>query len=562
MRSTLPGLAFLFLTSATAHAAVYDVGPGQSYANIGDVPLETLTAGDEVNIHWRAAPYFEKFVIGGLGTETEPIVIRGVPNGDGTLPVISGDGATTRLELSFWNEPRGLLKVGGSGAPDVDIPTHIIIENLDLRSVRPGFSFTDDSGNPDTYVNNAAALYVEVAQNLTVRNCIIHDSGNGLFIGVRGGDTQDILIEGNYIYDNGIEGSYYEHNSYTSALGITFQYNHYGPLRTGCGGNNLKDRSAGLVVRYNWIESGNRQLDLVDGEDHPTVVNDPRYGQTFVYGNVLVEPDGAGNGQMIHYGGDSGTLADYRKGTLYFFHNTVISTRGGNTTLVRLSTNDEHGDFRNNIVFTQNDLSMLSDHGVLLLSDNWLTDGWVESFEGAQYDGSITADASNLTGTDPGFVNFGGDNFRLAAGAAPIDQGGQLASAASAHAASREYVEHQGSIPRPLQDEPDLGAFEFCPAGGCVAGPGPDGAGVVPGPDGAISGGDGSMISGGDGSTFIGGDASTISGGDEDGSGNPALITGCGCSVGHGGGVAWLVVGFALAWRRHRRSARGSMPAT
>ncbi|WP_419641612.1 hypothetical protein, partial [Thiolapillus sp.] len=63
-----------------------------------------------------------------------------------------------------------------------------------------------------------------------------------------------------------------------------------------------------------------------------------------MYGNVLIEPDGAGNSQMVHYGGDSGDSGDsgnesiYRKGTLYFYHNTVVSTRDGNTTLVRLST--------------------------------------------------------------------------------------------------------------------------------------------------------------------------------------------------------------------------------
>src|SRR4029079_4241587 len=119
-----------------------------------------------------------------------------------------------------------------------------------------------------------------------------------------------------YIYDNGNVGSLFEHNNYTAAIGITFQYNRFGPLRTGCLGNNLKDRSAGLVVRYNWIESGNRQLDLVDGEDSSLIRSDPSYRQTYVYGNILIEPDAAGNRQLLHYGGDSGTTAAYRQGTL------------------------------------------------------------------------------------------------------------------------------------------------------------------------------------------------------------------------------------------------------
>ena len=47
--------------------------------------------------------------------------------------------------------------------------------------------------------------------------------------------TQDILIESNYIYDNGIVGRYYEHNTYTAAIGITYQYNVMGALRAGAG---------------------------------------------------------------------------------------------------------------------------------------------------------------------------------------------------------------------------------------------------------------------------------------------------------------------------------------
>ena len=35
----------LFLGSQTGQAAVYNVGPGQTYANIGDVPLESLAPG-------------------------------------------------------------------------------------------------------------------------------------------------------------------------------------------------------------------------------------------------------------------------------------------------------------------------------------------------------------------------------------------------------------------------------------------------------------------------------------------------------------------------------------
>jgi len=93
----------------------------------------------------------------------------------------------------------------------------------------------------------------------------MHDCGNGFFVASSDAIvSRDILIEDNYIHDNGNDGSLFEHNSYTAGIGMIFQNNRFGPLRPGAQGNNLKDLSGALVVRNNWIEGGNRQLDLVD----------------------------------------------------------------------------------------------------------------------------------------------------------------------------------------------------------------------------------------------------------------------------------------------------------
>ena len=451
-------------------AATYDVGPGQPLANVGDVPWESLAAGDTVQIHWRATPYREKWVISRAGTAAQPITVRGIPNGSGDLPVISGDGATTRLQLDYTNEQRGIIKIG-TASPNV-LPQHIVIENLDVRSAKPGYTFTDDAGNAGiAYVANAAAIYVERGRNLTIRGCVLHDAGNGLFIGIYDGDTRDILVEKNYLHDNGNVGSAFEHNNYTAAVGITFQYNRFGPLCAGCGGNALKDRSIGTVVRYNWIESGNRQLDLVDAEDDPSLISDPRYRDTWVYGNVLVEPDGAGNSQIVHYGGDSGDTSIYRKGTLHFYENTVVSTRTGNTTLLRLSTNDESADVRNNVVYVTaagNRLAMLDSAGQLALRANWFKTGWVNSHSGLT--GTITTPIANVTGAAPGFVNEAGQDFHLTSGSPARDAGTPLEAAAlPTHAVAREYVKHQAETARPVDGTLDIGAHEF--AAGATPGP-------------------------------------------------------------------------------------------
>ena len=466
--SALPRqLAWLLATAVAvagpAIAADYEVGEGPGMlAAIGDVPWESLAPGDRVLIHWRAEPYREKWVLCRRGTEQLPIVVSGVPGPAGELPVIDGRDAVTRIELDFWNEARGVLKIGGANVPPDTLPGHLVIENLEIRSGRPPFTFTNESGGIEPYVNNAAAIYVEKAEHLIIRNCVLHDSGNGLFIGAFDGATQDILIERNFIHDNGIESSYYEHNTYTAAIHITYQFNRMGRLRAGCGGNNLKDRSAGLIVRYNWIEDGNRQLDLVDAEDSQVLVNHPDYRRTFVYGNVLVESDGQGNSQIVHYGGDSGTIDDYRKGTLHFFHNTVVSTRSENTTLMRLSTNDEHADVRDNVVFTSATgphLALLDASGVLELRDSWLRAGWVVSH--GSFDGTFVDNGGNLEGDDPGFTDRPTQDFSPAAASPLIDSGGDLhPETLPDHEPVWQYVRHQSSTPRPDDGARDLGALE------------------------------------------------------------------------------------------------------
>jgi hypothetical protein len=401
-------------------------------------------------------PYKEKWVIAVRGTEQQPFTVRGIANGSGQIPIIDGNGATTRSSINFWNEERGVIKIGGANKPAVNIPSWIVVENLDIRSGRKPYLFTGRNGLT-SYTDNAASVYVENGQNVTIRNCLFHDSGNGLFVAAA---SKNVLIQGCWIYDNGIVNSIYEHNTYTEALGMVYQFNYFGPLRAGCLGNNLKDRSAGLVVRYNWIESGNRQMDLVDAEDSIELVNDPSYRKTFVYGNILIEPDGAGNSQIVHYGGDSGEKSIYRKGTLYFYNNTIVSNRTGNTTLLRLSTNDETCDCRNNIVWTTasgDHLAMVDSSGMLHLTNNWLKAGWVASHSGLT--GTIYNIGGNLTGDSPGFLDAANQDYHLVRQSLCVNAGAVVHP--EAYTVAFQYYKHRLSGIRPSDGKLDLGAFEL-----------------------------------------------------------------------------------------------------
>jgi len=444
------------IVSSALAAITRHVGPGHPFLNIGDVPWESLAPGDSVLIHARPAPYAEKWVLCRVGTEAEPIVVTGIPDAVGNLPVITGLNATTRTQLNFWSENRGLIKIGGANNPPDTMPAWIVIENLELRAAHTPNSFTGRSGLT-AWAGNAAGIYVEKGQHLVIRGCRFHDCANGFFSAYL---SSDLLVEGCRFEDNGNVSSIFEHNNYTETNNITFQYNWFGPLKVGAGGNNLKDRSAGCVIRYNWIEGGNRQLDLVDS-DFPEVYDDPDYRNTFVYGNVLLERDGDGNSQIAHYGGDSGILSHYRQGTLWFFQNTVVSRRSGNTTLLRLSSSAETADARNNIVSvtaTGNRLGMLDQTGTLTIAQNWFKTGWVNSHSAA----ASVINNGQITGSDPGFQDAAFDNFELASTSAGIDQGIAAAPATlPEHAIARHYMKHQGSRTRPISGPIDLGAYEF-----------------------------------------------------------------------------------------------------
>jgi len=441
-------------------ATTYDVGEGMPYENIGDVPWESLVPGDTVRIRYRAAPYHEKWVIARTGTESQNIVIQGVPNTGGELPIIDGQNAITRQELNYWSEERGIINVGGSSYPN-QIPDYIIIENLDIRCARPPYQFTDDQGQVREYANNAASIYVVEGSHIIIRNCIFHDCGNGFFVSH---SASDVLVERCHIYDNGIEGSYYQHNNYTEAKGITFQYNHFGQLRDGCGGNNLKDRSCGTVIRYNWIEYGNRQLDLVES-DHPEIYNDTLYNKTFVYGNIIIEQTDEGNSQICHYGGDGSNTGQYRKGVLYFYNNSVISKRSGNTTLFRLSTNDEFCDARNNIVYVTADgnrLAMLNTYGILNIRNNWFKTGWVESHQGGNYQGTIIDSGGMVIGDLPGFIDWGSEDFHLSESSSCVDAGTTLPQEVlPEHDVIRQYIKHCQDEERSSDGIFDIGAYEY-----------------------------------------------------------------------------------------------------
>jgi parallel beta-helix repeat protein len=461
------------------------VGPGGQYAAINDVPWESLGPGDSVRIAYRPEPYHEKIVIAASGSAEAPIVVCGVAGPNGERPMLVGAGATLRAENPLEvpaRAARGLVILTiAEGQEWGEKPRYVVIAGLDVSGAHSSQSYQAPDGTTTPHNDNAAGIWVERGEHITIRDNIVHGNGNGLFVSSGGEEestSRDILVEGNHIYGNGNVDRYLEHNIYTEAEGIVFQYNRIDDLVEGAGGCALKDRSAGTVIRYNHIEGGARTLDLVETE-WPFLAASPAYRDTYVYGNALVSRPGHAH-TIVHYGGDSGVEDLYRKGTLHFFSNTVVhvadqegpeNVARWRSEVLQLASNGETAEVYDNILFataatpgaTPSDLAMNRDIGTTRVGRNLVSPGFREWGYPERADGTVEGweNLVEIPGNDPGFVDSAAGDFHLVAGSPAIDAAGP-ADAAPGYPVDRQYLPDLAGQERTTAGAaPDMGAFEY-----------------------------------------------------------------------------------------------------
>ncbi len=466
-----------------ARAATYEVGPASGYRTLGSVPWVALQPGDTVLVNWQRQPYHEKVVLSCAGTAALPIRVVGVPGPDGQLPVIDGASATTSRQFSaFAGQPSdlGIIEIMGLVGSK---PAYIEVNGLDVCDAGAPFTYLDAQGQRRAYPANAAAIYIAGSENITVRGCTVRGSGSGLVV-TSGAEeslvSREILVEKCSLFGNGAAGKGYEHNACTEAVGITFQYNYFGPLRLGAGGNNIKDRSAGTVIRYNWLREGVRVLDLVEPLDsYPIASADPRFHQTYVYGNTIINGN-QGASQIVRYGGDQTALSHYRKDTLYFYDNTVVNiadqTGPGartRTQLFEMATPDQAGDLRNNVIYSApasagrpaTEFSLLGMSGTLNCGRNWVSPGWLAARSGARVTTQVSGTGSIITNSanNPGFAGLRTLDLRLQQGSQCIGAGVNPLSAESGlYGVYYQYQAPQSAAARLTNPAgPDLGAYGY-----------------------------------------------------------------------------------------------------
>lgn len=472
----LLGAAALATITITDDEVVYHVGPGQQFASLAEVPWKTLAAGNIVRLHWRATPYAEKILLSTRGTAEAPITLEGVPGPAGELPVIDGTNAVAAASIGYtpWFGDvmeRSIIAIARNSSQSSSFkPGYLVIANLELTmsgAKLPMPSYTKPDGSTATYYSSTGAIFVYGAEHVTIRDCVIHDAPNGIV--TTGGSsestlTRDVTIERCWLYNAGKGGTYHGSNLMTEGIGLTVQFSRLDRSLNGNNVANVLDRTAGTIYRYNHIEGGSNLLALIEPLGAPALITaDPSYATTHVYGNIFRNGTGDSStdgANLIRYGGDWSSSANFRSGTLHFHHNTVVvDSSRWQTTVLNLTLANAQAVATNNVLHHAKlspwggPFNVVNSGRNVTLGRNWITAGY--SVGGTASDGTALV----VTGASPGFANLATGDLRPATGSPLLDAA--LTLPAGALPVEFEYVSETDGQPRAVNGAAaDLGAQE------------------------------------------------------------------------------------------------------
>lgn len=504
------------VTTALTGTRVFDVGPGRQYAEPNEVPWASLVAGDVVNIYHRPTPYVTKFGLAAQGEANAKVIINGVTDASGNRPILDGEGATVSpgsmpgTADNIWaagDEGFGLITVKRRPSrPTSENPRWITIQNLEIKGARADATYTNSLNQVVAYAFSAG-IWFQPSTDITIRNCVIHDNSQGIFTmskpGGMGESCQRVRVLYNRIYGNGAVGSGYEHGCYIQGYDVLIEGNYLGRNRNGAGGSAYKSRVGKEIIRYNWIESSSRMIDMVHPEFIDAFTLYPDFGIDFVYGNVLVNDERLGDNpanlvgnawRPIHFGADgipdnhggewdgAGSAPHNHRKKLYFFNNTYFHNSNYNQAdqfFLQLSWPETICEAWGNVIVFRGSiarLNLLYLAGTLNLRGTNLLIGYTTILDASTVRGATSAShAVNRLGTiitaDPQFVSEQFYDFSLAAGSPCIDIFSALPAGIPPEIASEYPVEGEpmprsnGVSLRPANTGAfDIGALERDPA--------------------------------------------------------------------------------------------------
>jgi hypothetical protein len=387
---------------------------------------------------------------------------------DGYNAAVAGD----TIEIDAGDYPNTAFKIGKSnltfkgvgGRPHVsysgDIPNGkgiFVVEDPTVHDITfDNLEVSDATGGS----GNEASIRFQ-GKNLTVRNCYLHHSYNGILEGHGAVSGSIVLIENTELAYNGRSG--FEHNMYISPsvqeLTVRYSYSHHV-----IEGHLLKSRAltnyiyANRIVDENWSGNGNQASALIDI---------PQGGRTYIIGNMLHKGDHPGNNTgSLWYSRENANNGVFE---LYVVNNTYVSDSGSTNTAFVLAKNVTNLFVANNIVIGPSAELLHFEDSVtrtITVTHN-LLDTQVASITS-----SAGATVTNPPAvSDAKLVNRAGFDWHLAAGSAAIDAGADPGSAAGyGLSPTAQYVHKAAAETRGDVDVTDIGAFEYDNAGTLIPG--------------------------------------------------------------------------------------------
>ena len=356
----------------------YEVGAGKQYPSLESTPAANSLAPGSIIRVWNTdttgsnpSTYHEYYQIASSGTPTQPMILCGVADSLGNLPVIDGSNATGQAGvavggaaagagiITIWGggynrgTPFGYWQNGSAG------PSYVTVTGLHVIHGTPDYSYTPPGGGAATpyeiftsCLNVRSGSYIDLSGN-NLDTCglgvFTDDNGNSGWVDI----TQLVTITGNHVQNAGISGQFGEHEAYIQTWYALLQGNLWDNYNKQALGSAIKWRGVEGIFRYNNVASGAQRLfDLVEIQDADPYVSFESYlsqtGDTncdnslycqgdkmgpnvlaayqesfqkdFIYGNEMF---GLSTLQQVHYLADGGGGMQDRNGTLYFFSNTL-----------------------------------------------------------------------------------------------------------------------------------------------------------------------------------------------------------------------------------------------
>jgi VCBS repeat-containing protein len=321
----------------------FRVGDGMEYTSLNDIPWRKLLPGDNIFIYHRATPYAEPIQLQwARGDQNRWIQIIGVPDANGNRPVLTGENLVFPSNFTTQTEYYGgLISIGPNATATAGWkPGYIHIYGLEVRDVRSWNNRTLADGTTGPWDKFDSGIYGRGLNYFTVSGCKFENCGQASFIFSVPSTpqyrfaSQNIHYLFNYFNINGnpdLED--HEHTIYHEGIASCYEYNWFDVRYPNSTGYQMKERSAGIIYRYNVMEGGDHSMitfqDPDSDPDDLTPATDA-YGtnmvnQAYLYGNLFLLRDSPDNfpAGPITWGAGAGST-NIRSGDIYFYNNVTL----------------------------------------------------------------------------------------------------------------------------------------------------------------------------------------------------------------------------------------------